>query len=176
MAAAVAKAGPIGPMQALPGTGGPEFFKVADKMGWQGSYTPEDFCSAYEVSKAVNNPVLVRSLPADVTTAQVELAAKAFGKARIIILTAIRVLLKTVCDLCMSVRVRALKRRYIFPSCSIQVTNVTIPKGQTFAFVTFEKVESADRCVAELATLAGSNVEVRGNAWNTCAHYAAQLN
>lgn len=82
MAAAVAKAGPIGPMQALPGTGGPEFFKVADKMGWQGSYTPEDFCSAYEVSKAVNNPVLVRSLPADITTAQVELAAKAFGKVR----------------------------------------------------------------------------------------------
>lgn len=82
MAAKVAaKVGPIGPLQSLPGTGGPEFFKVADKLGWQGSYTPEDFCSAYEVSKAVNNPVLVRNLPAEATSAQVELAAKAFGKA-----------------------------------------------------------------------------------------------
>lgn len=83
MAAKVAKAGPIGPLQALPGTGGPEFFKVADKLGWQGSYTPEDFCSAFEVSKAVNNPVLVRNLPAETTTAQVENAAKTFGKARL---------------------------------------------------------------------------------------------
>lgn len=42
-----------------------------------------------------------------------------------------------------------------------QVTNVTIPKGQAFAFITFEKVESADKCIAEMATLAGSKVEVR---------------
>lgn len=82
MAAKTAKPGPIGPLQGLPGTGGPEFFKVAEKLGWQGSYTPEDFCSAYEVSKAVNNPVLVRNLPADATSEQVESAVKKFGKVR----------------------------------------------------------------------------------------------
>lgn len=38
---------------------------------------------------------------------------------------------------------------------------MTVPKGQTFAFVTFDKLESADKCVAELAEVAGATVQVR---------------
>ena len=38
---------------------------------------------------------------------------------------------------------------------------MTVPKGQTFAFVTFDTTDSADKCVAELAEVAGAKVEVR---------------
>jgi len=77
----MSKPRPLGPMQSVPGTGGSEFFKLGDKIGWQASYTPEDMCAAWEVELAANNPVLILGLQEQVTQAQEEAAAKSYGKA-----------------------------------------------------------------------------------------------
>jgi hypothetical protein len=74
-----------GPMAALPGTGGPTFFRVLNITGWQASWTPDESAQAYLVAKAAVNPALVLDLPPWEGEGQDEALAKAaaaFGKAR----------------------------------------------------------------------------------------------
>jgi hypothetical protein len=72
-------------MTALPGTGGPTFFRVLNVTGWQAKWTPDESGIAYVVAKAAVNPALVLDLPpweGEGEDAALAKATAAFGKAR----------------------------------------------------------------------------------------------
>ena len=73
------------PMTSLTGTGGPDFFRTLNLMGWQKDWTssmPVYGNQAHVVANAVPNPVLLTGLKVGVTKEEVEAATRPFGEVR----------------------------------------------------------------------------------------------
>ena len=73
------------PMTSLTGTGGPDYFRTLNLMGWQKDWTsstPVYGNHPHVVANDVPNPVLISGLKPGASREEVEAAARPFGEAR----------------------------------------------------------------------------------------------